>query len=76
MTTNECIDIDECSLTDDQKDKMNLELAFPITVCHESAICINLIGSVECKCPEGLFGDGILSCDDFDECLQECFSIF
>ena len=72
--TNECIDINECELTIDEKYRLtDRDLEHPITVCHESAICTNLIGSVKCECPEGLFGDGILSCDDFDECFQACF---
>ena len=76
VTTNECIDIDECSLTNDEKYKINnRELQFPVTVCHDSAICTNTIGGVKCECPEGLFGDGKLSCDDVDECLQAHFLI-
>ena len=64
VITNECIDIDECLLSSNDKKEIQ---------CHDSAICTNLIGSVKCECPEGLFGDGFLSCDDFDECSQVGF---
>ena len=68
MDTNECIDVDECSSTDDERDGLTNHGS--ISKCHDSAICTNLIGSVICECPAGLFGDGFLSCDDFDECSQ------
>ena len=75
VITNECIDIDECSFND-EKDILGqgfLDSYESISKCHDKAICTNLIGSVICECPEGLFGDGFLSCDDFDECSQAGF---
>lgn len=30
--------------------------------CHLQAQCVDTIGSVECRCTDGLIGDGIRSC--------------
>ncbi|XP_015748600.1 PREDICTED: fibrillin-1-like [Acropora digitifera] len=52
--TEKCIDIDECSSSDENK-------------CSNNATCINNNGSYECRCKGGFDGDGF-NCQDFDEC--------
>jgi hypothetical protein len=50
-----CSDIDECRTQ---------------RPCHESALCVNLLGSFSCKCPVGLIGDpyGAPGCLQPDSC--------
>ncbi|RNA33125.1 putative mucin-4 [Brachionus plicatilis] len=60
-----CVDIDECSRNDTFND------IYKWTRCDSiSGLCINTIGSYECKCQDGYDGDGF-SCQDVDECDYE-----
>lgn len=38
------------------------ETLFSVKSCHPQAECRNTIGSFECICPNGWFGDGITNC--------------
>ncbi|XP_031558488.1 adhesion G protein-coupled receptor E2-like [Actinia tenebrosa] len=51
-----CEDVDECTTGKAR--------------CHESATCINKIGSFYCLCPPGFTGSGdvVSGCKDIDEC--------
>ena len=37
--------------------------------CHYAAGCKNTIGSYQCSCHEGYYGDG-KNCTDVDECMM------
>ncbi|VBB27108.1 unnamed protein product [Acanthocheilonema viteae] len=47
-----CIDVNECIQSG---------------ICHENALCENIMGSYSCRCHPGYKGDGS-KCDDIDEC--------
>ncbi|XP_072041134.1 uncharacterized protein [Amphiura filiformis] len=39
--------------------------------CNPNAACTNTPGSFECTCNEGLSGDGVNTCQDYDECSSD-----
>ena len=55
-----CYDIDECvqNFSHDNQGSFNASNG-----CHTNAFCSNLIGSYECSCENGYYGDGF-NCSD------------
>jgi hypothetical protein len=65
-----CIDIDECKRNDTiliYRNKYNNQLYKWERCSDEGSVCVNTIGSYECKCLKGYIGDGYI-CKDIDEC--------
>ena len=54
-TSNECVDIDECSESP--------------AICHAGSACENIDGSYTCRCDPGYHSDGS-TCVDINECIQ------
>ena len=56
-----CEDEDECAeLTAEQRAEL---------ICHDDAVCKNLVTGFSCTCIAGYFGDGF-ECLDTDECAE------
>jgi hypothetical protein len=71
-----CIDIDECKRNDTvliYKNKYNNQLYKWERCSNEGSVCINKIGSYECKCLSGYKGDGYI-CKDIDECSEPFYN--
>lgn len=68
-----CIDIDECNRKDPivvYKDDEKKAKTYEWKKCDsKNSICLNRIGSYECKCLAGFKGDGFI-CEDIDECIE------
>lgn len=63
-------DIDECTRNETfilYKNKIKSEIYKWSKCAEEYSICLNRIGSYECKCLNGYQGDGFV-CKDIDEC--------
>ena len=62
-----CYDIDECvqNFSHDNQGSFNASNG-----CHTNAFCSNLIGSYECSCENGYYGDGF-NCSDEGSKLYE-----
>lgn len=67
------LDIDECSKNETVYAYMNKNLTkiYKWSGCNETtSVCVNTIGSYECKCLNGFIENGDLDCIDIDECVE------
>lgn len=59
-TTNECVDVDECSATSSR------------AVCGLNSLCKNLPGSYECFCPPNFYGNPYVVCEECKSAECQC----